>query len=253
MLPAAPRGLARRCDRPHRRSARIGRVIQTLSAGLGAALLALAAGAAPRPDTPAERLRACTACHGPEGRAAPDGYQPRIAGKPAAYLYQQLRHFRDGRRSHNAMATLLAPLSDTYLQEIAAHFAGLQLPYPPPASPPPPADAAARARVLLRDGDPARRLPACAACHGDALTGTLPAVPGLLGLPRDYLVAQLGAWRTGLRRAAAPDCMAEVARRLAPEDIAAVAGWLAAQPLPAATGPAAAPPAPLPLDCGALR
>ena len=34
-----------------------------------------------------------------------------------------------------------------------------------------------------------------------ALTGTLPAVPGLLGLPRDYLNAQLGNWRTHQRQA----------------------------------------------------
>jgi cytochrome c553 len=49
------------------------------------------------------------------------------------------------------------------------------------------------------------------------MTGRAPFVPGLLGLPRDYLNAQLGAWRTGQRRALAPDCMAEVARKLAPE------------------------------------
>ena len=29
---------------------------------------------------------ACTGCHGAEGRAASDGYYPRIAGKPAGYL-----------------------------------------------------------------------------------------------------------------------------------------------------------------------
>ena len=28
---------------------------------------------------------------------------------------------------------------------------------------------------------------ACASCHGSALTGVEPTVPGLLGLPRDYL------------------------------------------------------------------
>ena len=46
----------------------------------------------------AERVRACTACHGKEGRATSDGYYPRIAGKPAGYLYNQLVNFRDGRR-----------------------------------------------------------------------------------------------------------------------------------------------------------
>jgi cytochrome c553 len=31
-------------------------------------------------DTMAERTRACTACHGEQGRATPAGYFPRIAG-----------------------------------------------------------------------------------------------------------------------------------------------------------------------------
>ena len=42
--------------------------------------------AAPFEDTIAQRALACTACHGPQGRAAPDGYYPRLAGKPAGYL-----------------------------------------------------------------------------------------------------------------------------------------------------------------------
>jgi cytochrome c553 len=75
-------------------------------------------------------------------------------------------------------------------------------------------------------------VPACAACHGKALTGVEPNVPGLLGLSRDYLNAQLGAWRTGQRRALAPDCMAEIARRLTPEDLSAVTAFLAAESLP---------------------
>lgn len=82
------------------------------------------------------------------------------------------------------------------------------------------------------------------------MTGALPAFPGLLGLPRDYLVAQFGAWRTGQRHAVQPDCMYTVAQKLAPEDITAVAGWLAAQPLPADSKPAAGPIKPLPLACG---
>jgi cytochrome c553 len=59
----------------------------------------------------------------------------------------------------------------------------------------------------------------------------LPATPGLLGLPRDYVAAQLGAWRAGQRRAHAPACMAEIVRRLGSGDVAAVSAWLAAQPV----------------------
>nr|WP_226986169.1 c-type cytochrome [Ramlibacter tataouinensis] len=198
----------------------------------------------------AQRTLACTACHGEQGRAGPDGYYPRIAGKPAGYLYNQLLHFRDGRRHYGLMTRLLEPLSNAYLLEIAQHFGRLDLPYPAPAPTRVAPQLLERGRVIALQGDAARQLPSCAQCHGAALTGVLPNVPGLLGLPRDYLNAQLGAWRAGQRRAHAPDCMAQIARELAPEDVNAVTAWLAAQPLPADTRPAARLPAPAPLACG---
>lgn len=218
-------------------------------------LLAAAAAtvqAQPVPDTLAQRALACTGCHGRSGRAAPDGYYPRLAGKPAGYLYNQLLNFRDGRRDYGLMSELIAPLSDAYLRELAGHFASLDLPYPPPQAPSIPAAELARAEQLVRHGDAARRLPACTACHGERLTGTQPAVPGLLGLSRDYLNGQLGAWRSGQRRALAPDCMAQIAKALTPAEIHAVTQLLAGQPVPADAHPAPALPAPAPMRCGGV-
>jgi cytochrome c553 len=221
---------------------------------LVALLAAGAAVAAPPPveDTIAQRATACTTCHGKEGRATNQGYFPRIAGKPAVYLYNQLVNFREGRRQNAAMTYLVEHLSDAYLMEIAQYFASLDLPYPQPQALPMPAALLARGEALVRHGDPQRKLPACAACHGDALTGVQPALPGLLGLPRDYLIGQLGSWQTGVRRAHAPDCMRELAVALTPEEVGAVSAWLAAQPLPADPKPAAALPAPLPVQCGGV-
>lgn len=235
----------------------MGRLV--LVAWLGLATTGALAQGSPRAqppfeDTLAQRVAACTACHGPQGRAGPDGYYPRIAGKPAGYLFRQLRAFRDGQRPYAPMSQLLAPLDDAYLRQIASHFAALQLPYATP--PPSRADAAtlARGQALTQHGDAARDIPACAACHGTALIGAGADVPGLLGLPLDYLNAQLGAWRTGARRAQAPDCMARIAQRLQPQDVNALAHWLAAQPVPtaAAPGTAAMPPGPPPLKCGSM-
>jgi cytochrome c553 len=215
-------------------------------------ILAAPALAAPRfEDSMAQRTLACTACHGKEGRAAPDGYYPRLAGKPAGYLYNQLLNFRDGRRHYGLMTRLLDPLSDEYLLEIARHFAALELPYPPPAAaaPVPPA-MLQRGRELALRGDAQARLPACVQCHGRNLTGIQPATPGLLGLPRDYLNAQLGAWRTGQRQAHSPDCMGAVARALSPEDLSAVTAWLAAQPAPGDAKPLPAAARPDGVVCG---
>ena len=213
---------------------------------------ALLAAPAKIEDTLAARLAACNTCHGEQGRAAPDGYHPRIAGKPAAYVYNQLLNFREGRRAYGPMVGLVAPLPDAYLREIAQHYAALELPYaaPPPAR----ADAAtlARGQQLALQGDAARQMPACSSCHGPTLTGRLPATPGLLGLPRDYLIGQLGAWRNGQRRAHAPDCMADIARQLSPDDLGAVTAWLASQPVPPGTRVVAAPGTgeALPMKCG---
>lgn len=213
----------------------------------------LASQAAPPPpaDTIAQRMQACTACHGQEGRATSSGYFPRIAGKPAGYLYNQLANFRDGRRRNAAMSYLLDPLSDEYLREIAAYFASLDVPYPPVAVPAETRTALERGAALVARGDAQRRIPACTQCHGDKMTGVRPATPGLLGLPRDYLVAQLGAWKTGQRKSHAPDCMAEVAARLTAQDVGDVAAWLASQAPPADAKPAAAHGSnALPIACG---
>ncbi|WP_367850377.1 cytochrome c [Rhodoferax sp. WC2427] len=219
-------------------------------------LAATASQAAPPPfeDTIAQRTQACTACHGKEGRAASDGYYPRIAGKPAGYLYNQLLNFREGRRHYGLMVQMVDPLSDAYLLEIAQYFSQLDLPYPAPQPSKVTAEVLRRGQTLVQQGDPMRNVPACVQCHGTALTGVAPHIPGLLGLPRDYLNAQLGAWRTGQRRAHAPDCMGTVARQLSPDEVNAAASWLATQPLPANTHPAttlpALPPGAQAIACG---
>jgi cytochrome c553 len=204
------------------------------------------------PDTIGQRVQACVVCHGKEGRATAEGYLPRIAGKPAVYLYNQLLNFRDGRRQNAAMTKLLAHLSDNYLREVAEYFASVDLPYPPPQIPAAPAPALARGEALVLHGDPGRQLPSCRECHGTALMGVQPAVPGLLGLPRDSLVAQLGAWKLGGRQAQSPDCMARIAKGLSPEDVFAITTWLASQPVPPDHAPAPAASGTPELECGGV-
>lgn len=199
-----------------------------------------------------ERLGACIACHGKEGRTINAEYLPRIAGKPSGYLFNQLMNFRDGRRNNVAMSHLLQPLSDTYLREIAEYFSALDLPYTAPLPAVASAETLRRGEALVLRGDASRKLPACSGCHGTPLTGVKPAIPGLLGLPGAYISAQLGAWRAGQRRAHQPDCMSELAKSLLPEDISAVAAWLSAQPVPSPAKPIAALDAPMPVRCGGV-
>jgi cytochrome c553 len=225
------------------------KLLATVATSLLALVFHAAAAAAP-PDTMAQRMKACVACHGQEGRATNQGYFPRIAGKPAGYLYNQLRNFRDGKRQNAVMTYLVDHMSDEYLREIADYFAGLDLPYPPPQTTDAPAATIARGERLVRYGDESRGIPACSSCHGAAMTGVAPAMPGLLGVPRDYILAQFGAWRSGVRRAAPPDCMGEIARRLSAEDLTAMAAWLSSQPVQHGVGAADSVPRGLPMHCG---
>jgi cytochrome c553 len=204
------------------------------------------------PDTIAQRVVVCAACHGKEGRATSEGFFPRIAGKPAGYLYNQLVNFRDGRRQNAQMAYMVGHMSDQYLKEIADYFANLHLPYPPPQSTDVPSTMLEHGRDLVMSGDRSRNVPACIACHGQRLTGALPSIPSLVGLPHDYLNAQFGAWKSGARKAAAPDCMAQIATQLTPEDIGSVSAWLASQPVPEDMTAAPASSFRTPIPCGSV-
>jgi cytochrome c553 len=203
-------------------------------------------------DTVEQRALPCLPCHGKEGRAGPDGYYPRIAGKPAKYLLNQLVNFREGRRYFPMMNYLAERQPDAYLAELAEYFSSQKLPYDSVSPQSVPEATLARGRLLAKEGDKSTDVPACSACHGDNLLGALPAVPGLLGVSRSYLDAQLAAWRTGLRHAKAPDCMATIARKMTSADIEAVTGWLATQAVPEGSGPQASVPSPQPLECGSI-
>jgi cytochrome c553 len=202
------------------------------------------------PDTMAARVLACTSCHGVGGRGTNNDYYPRLAGKPAGYLYNQLVAFRSGRRRYPPMNYLLAFLPDAYLQAIADYFAGQNPPLPPPAVPIVSKEILAQGKALVTNGDAERGIPACAGCHNPSFTGMEPAIPGLLGLPPNYISAQLGAWRYGTRTAPSPDCMQIVAGHLTEADVTAVAAWLSTLPAPANAAPLARGSLAMPLPCG---
>ncbi|KXU90130.1 cytochrome C [Paraburkholderia monticola] len=215
----------------------------------GAAFAATDASGA-MPASMDQRMRACTACHGVQGQGRNNDYFPRIAGKPAEYLFNQLIAFRDGGRTYPPMGYLLAFLPDDYLHQISEYFAALQPPYPESDHASVAPKLLAAGEKLVKHGDPARGIPACIACHGARMTGTQPGIPGLLGLHASYIAGQMGTWRSGTRHALAPDCMRTIALKLNDSDISAVSNWLARQPRPADPTPAPASAERLPLACG---
>jgi cytochrome c553 len=201
-------------------------------------------------NTLEQRLLACAMCHGKQGEGVrKNEYYPRLAGKPSEYLYSQLIGFREKRRASPVMTYMVGALSDSYLGEIADYYSTLRPPFPPPARAVDPLRLA-RGEALALKGDPALDIPACTACHGAKLSGMLPGIPGLVGLYPDYIAAQMGAWKNGVRNAAAPDCMARIASRLSGDDVAAVSAWLASLPASPDTPPTPARSLKLPMSCG---
>jgi cytochrome c553 len=215
-----------------------------------AARAGLAEGQQHPPDTLGARLLACAACHGAEGQGTNDDYFPRLAGKPAGYLFNQLLAFKEGRRRYPPMNYLLEYQTDEYLREMAAYFAAERPPAAPPPTPSVSDAVLAHGKAIVTGGDPTRGVPACANCHGPGLTGMESAIPGLVGLHASYISAQLGAFRYGTRTAIEPDCMQIVAASLTESDVAAVAAWLAAQLVPADPSPVPHGTLPMPLPCG---
>ena len=208
---------------PRRLSSLIGAVVgcsvrlQIVIAGFGLGLSILAFPVCAQtpgqpPDTMAARVEACTPCHGNQGEGTSDVYFPRLAGKPAGYLYNQLLAFKNGRRNYPPMNYLLEYLG----RAVPAGDGGILRRATAAAAAAAARDASAgRAGARRRPGGPGRCRrgrfrPACS-CHGPGLTGMEPGVPGLLGLRPNYISAQLGAWRYGTRTAKAPDCMQIVA------------------------------------------
>jgi cytochrome c553 len=202
------------------------------------------------PDTMAARVLACAPCHGAVGQGTDNDYFPRLAGKPAGYLANQLLAFKLGRRHYAPMNYLLQYQPDSYLREIAAYFAQQSPPLPPPAVPIVSKEILAQGQRLVTGGDPNRGVPPCAGCHNPSFTGMEPAIPGLLGLPPNYISAQLGAWRYGTRTAAEPDCMQIVAGHLTEADVTAVAAYLSTLTAPPDARPVPQGSLPMPLSCG---
>lgn len=75
----------------------------------------------------AQKIAACTACHGANGQSAVAIY-PNLAGQEAAYLASALKAYRAGERT-GGMTAMMTPqaanLSDQDIADIAAHYSQL--------------------------------------------------------------------------------------------------------------------------------
>lgn len=163
-------------------------------------------------------LQQCSMCHGAQGMSDADA--PNLAGQYPEVVQKQMEDYKRGDRAHALMQSLARGLSESELRDLAAYYASL-----PKARTAPARYDEASAPALVRVGDPLRNIAPCIACHGgtDHKFGT----PWLEGMPKQYLLVQLRAFKTGARRNDSHAQMRNMARAMTDAEIEQVAEFYA--------------------------
>jgi len=202
-------------------------------AASAAALFCASAAVAQAPAKPdvakgqAVASQVCAACHAADGNS-PLAANPKLAGQFYDYLHKQLASFKslDGKRAardNAVMAGMVASLSATDMQNVAAYYAAQKL--KPAAAKD--KELAALGQKVYRGGNAATGVAACAGCHGPTGAGMPSQYPRISGQFAEYIEAQLKAFRAGTRANDPNGMMRSVAARMTDREIQGVAEYAA--------------------------
>jgi len=133
--------------------------------------------------------RQCKGCHGIDGRGTGPAI-PTLAGQPDTYLRGALSEYRDGRRTHAALRSVMEQLSDTDARNVAGYYAGL---------PPIPASAQPNVQVFSPYEIGQKAAAPCFQCHGPDGNSTQPGTPTLAGQQPRYFVSAVHEYLSGTR------------------------------------------------------
>lgn len=90
-------------------------------------LLALVSGTAVATDAQTLYLQSlaatCANCHGTHGKSVKDPAVPGLAGRPGAYIIEQMQAFRSGTREATIMHQIAKGYTDEQIRQMAAYFA----------------------------------------------------------------------------------------------------------------------------------
>lgn len=162
----------------------------------------------------------CAACHGADGNSTAPIY-PNLAQQHAEYLVKQLTEFKAGKRANAIMLGFASTLSEDDMKNIA---------YWVSAKPSKQGFSKEKELVTLgerifRGGIADRQVPACAGCHSPNGAGIPAQYPRLAGQNAEYAIAQLTAFRDGVRTNSLQ--MTQVAAKLNDREIKAVSDYIA--------------------------
>ena len=167
----------------------------------------------------------CAGCHGVDGNST-NGIWPKLAGQHASYLQKQIREFKNGTREDPVMRGMVAALTDTDIEDIAAYYESQAIK---------PAgfdkELIEKGEAIYRGGITETSVPACIACHSPSGDGNGPAsFPSLKSQHPEYIVAQMQKFKDGSRSNDPGSMMRNVAVRMLDSEMAAVAAYMAALP-----------------------
>jgi cytochrome c553 len=162
----------------------------------------------------------CASCHGADGNSGTPAY-PKLAQQHPEYLVKQLQEFKSDKRSNAIMKGFASALSDEDMKNIA---------YWVTAKKAKPGFAKDKELVTLgeriyRGGIADRQVPACAGCHSPNGAGIPSQYPRLSGQHGEYAIAQLTAFRDGIRKNSLQ--MSQVAAKMNDREIKAVSDYIA--------------------------
>ena len=197
---------------------------------IAAALVAPALSHANEPAAPAAKVdlakgeatytAVCASCHGADGNSGSPAY-PKLAQQHPDYLVKQLQEFKSGKRANAIMSGMAAALSDDDMKNVAA-WVGSKESKPNFAKE---KELVVLGERIYRGGIADRQIAACAGCHTPTGAGIPSQYPRLAGQHADYAVAQLTAFRDGVRKNSAQ--MAGVAAKMNDREIKAVSDYIA--------------------------
>ncbi|MUV12984.1 c-type cytochrome [Noviluteimonas gilva] len=186
----------------------------------------------------AQKAGTCAACHGLDGNPTDPQY-PRLAGMPERYIAHQLELFKNGQRT-TGMSAVMKPFADALtaqdMRDLGAHFAmqkagaGVADDTKIATGPNAGMKFYEVGERLFHQGDLARGIPACMACHGPAGAGNPgPAYPAIAGQQSAYAQRRLEEYRAGTTAQTDPhqfNIMASVAKQLTDEEIQSLASYV---------------------------
>tara|TARA_B110000263_G_C15088887_1_gene409891 strand:- start:111 stop:734 length:624 start_codon:yes stop_codon:yes gene_type:complete len=163
----------------------------------------------------------CIACHAIDGNSVVS-VNPRLAGQHAAYISKQLNNFKSGLRENIVMAGMVANLTEEDMINLGNYFSEQDILLLSAQK----NGVGSLGENIFRAGIKSKGVAACAGCHGPSGHGIPDKYPRLNAQHSEYTLAQLNAFRLGLRKNDSEAVMRTIAQKLTEQEMQSVADYI---------------------------